>query len=433
MRPQLPVPSARRTDNGRQRSLFAALVGCALIVAGYLAGVRSAVGGRTDSHSSPSVLFPLALRGENIGLGDHVAGVNVSAARLAACDQLQALGGRGNRETPPCSFMFFSAHLLCHGSFPSTGSWEGSVWTPGDCTISDASGAPVACPLRAAGASAAEPTMRDVVIIGDSQALRYTTALNRSLAALGITCVRVAEEAQSDFYADVQRVESRRDCGGCNAFAMQCNGRAGLFDRTPVSFQMLFLVMEFVLDFDLATPSRIHWDAGSCNHSEPVPCRWAWSTQQFLFEAFFNKRARGYPGEIHVFQNIHDCARRNAADFRRDLRWLLDLVHTAVPAGSNVYFWEATGINSAKQPADWARVTSNDCVRMMNRAIADEVLPYVAASASSISDIKSADNGASSGGPTWHGTYALHEASLQRLDLNRDGVHFQGAPALVFS
>lgn len=450
------------------------LIAVCCLAAGIVVGLQLGAGTATDR-----VIMKLPpLYKQRAGSKRPGPGADdVAAARSAACGRLTTTRSHSNS----CSFDFFSNHLLCFGELPSAGSWSGDSWLPTDCSISSSSTVPQVCPMRLRLQTSRQDlhTPRDVVIIGDSQGIRYTKALNRSLAAAGVTCVPVSDEGQPGFYGDLQKVETRRDCGGCGAFALQCDGvmtaeALGSTIRSPadgsqpteplpqpatgnsvtVSFQLVYLFMEFVLDFDIAEPLRIHWnragDAGSCNMSEAVPCRWAWSTQQFLFDAFFRRRARGYPAEIHIFQNIHDCARRNAADFRRDLRWLLDVIDTSAPASSNVYYWEAGAINAARQPADWARVTSNDCVRMMNAAVAEEVAPYIALSAAAGPPVAAASSAAAAAagdspsssqpqataqatttaarridGPAWHGTYGLHEASLQRLDLNKDGVHFQ--------
>jgi hypothetical protein len=254
--------------------------------------------------------------------------------------------------------------------------------------------------------------VRDITILGDSQGRRYALWMADVLRGAGGTCDVVANEGEHYYQGVLPRVQSgQRDCGGCNAFTIRCVGPEG------ARINVEYVVMEFILDFELTQPTRIHWDHGSCSFSEAVPCRWAWSTQQLLFDQYFRSRPAGYPSEIHYFQNVHDCARRNPADFRRDVRWLLTLMNDTVPATSNIYLWEAAALNSDKQPMDWARVTSDNCAQMMNGGLQDEAAPFMTAPVAV---------GGARPGPRFHATFSLFNMSaMVAKQWNTDGVHYQ--------
>jgi hypothetical protein len=242
---------------------------------------------------------------------------------------------------PTCSFDFAALYYGCHGRFPSSGAWDGGDrWVPADCTLAPP---PAQAPAGPLGSCLFRPDgPAHIVMMGDSQAGRYARALLRALTDRGVArCRRTAFE-NNDYYGG-NLVHKRRDCGGCDSWTESCTSLA-----TGRSVTIEYVVLEFLIDFELSEPERIHWDH-NCDFRSALPCKWAWSTQQVVFERYFRSRPT-YPDAIAIFQNIHDCGRRDAADFRRDLRWLLSLIHDAVPASSRVFFWEAAALNSAKQP-----------------------------------------------------------------------------------
>jgi hypothetical protein len=173
--------------------------------------------------------------------------------------------------------------------------------------------------------------------------------------------------------------------------------------------------MEFIIDFEVTTGMRIHWDK-NCHHSESAPpCKWAWSTQQFLLEQYFKHSP---PDQLHIFQNIHDCSRRTSEDFRRDLAWFIDLLNSSLHPDTDIFYWEATSPNPAKQPRIWANVTSQQCAWMMNDAVRQAIFPFIERTKSQMSTQKRQH-------AAWHATISLFEPSLRILDWYTDGVHFK--------
>ena len=320
--------------------------------------------------------------------------------RLLALRRAHPTQGLAQRfpSPPACTYDFYDAYFACHGRFPSSGSWSGETWQPEDCRLPPVGGG---CLFeRASGVRA--PAR--ILLLGDSMAMRTNMALQRAMSQLGVTCNTVASEGGA-YYGSAGLEVGRRDCGGCDASTLSCSAANGV----AVEFQ--YLVMEFLIDFELTQKSRIHWDEGSCSFSEDVPCRWAWNTQLSIFDAYLRGRPGGYPDEIHIIQSIHDCARRTAADFARDLRWLMQLIDESAPPSTRVYMWEAAALNPAHQPMNWARVTSDTCVQMMNAAVQRELAAYAA-------------KPPGAPGPVWRPTAGLFERSVAVIDSNYDGVHY---------
>lgn len=370
----------------------------------------------------------------------------------AACQLLSSVGQRAPSGKPPCSYDFISLWYGCHGRFPSGGIWNmtSNTWTPSECALPlrpvgqclwDAPSAASVASGRASGGQ----RVKSLVIVGDSQASRITYMLSAMLAEQGIGCTRTEEEEGSpDYYGFGvnSTIRRKRDCGGCDPFVMRCTNKAG------VAVDVEYAVMEFLIDFEVSQKSRIHWD-NSCDFKDPLPCKWAWNSQMALFESRFKKRPGGYPDAIAIFQNVHDCARRNSIDFRRDLRYLFQLINDTAPASTSVYIWQAAALNKRHQPMQWHDVTSERCTAMMHRHLEAELKPYAAdtavrnamrrfraelglpahaaVSSASISKGGSAAEAANDGGagPWWYPTYGIYEASSQVIDWNIDGVHYK--------
>lgn len=306
--------------------------------------------------------------------------------------------------TLSCSFDYYDSYFTALGSFPSAGSWTGSAWGPNDCVIhspgTSGSGACLFDPNR---------TASEIVILGDSMGMRYAKGLGRALQPVA-ACSEAAYDELATVLPGVK--VAQMDCGGCHPLRISCTKL-----DTGVGLHITYLPMEFVLDFEFTMPARIHWD-NTCDMTSDPPCRWAWTTQQVLFDLFFARRPGGYPSQIHVVGNIHDCARRTPREFSRDLRWLLDVIDAAAPPTTHVYFWEAAALNPVHQPMAWSNITSDRCVSMMNAAVQHELRPYVQRT-------RAGGAAVAAGGPQWHATSGIFNASLQKIHLNYDGVHYR--------
>jgi hypothetical protein len=244
-----------------------------------------------------------------------------------------------------------------------------------------------------------------IVILGDSTGLRYANQTINILSSFSACTPLATEVPQNESYFNLSDIISgQTDCSGCNSFSTVCSSE----DKY---LSVEYIRMEFVLDFELSQKMRsIHYK--NCNMDKNPPCKWAWSTQQLLFEHYFQANP---PTHIHIFQNLHDCSRRSSADFRRDLHWLFDLIDSSVNPGTHVYYWEATAPHPDRQPPEWVNVTSLACLSDMHKITKDAVYPLVQRT------LRSED----STRPFWHATFSLLQPSLERIDLNYDGVHFQ--------
>lgn len=86
---------------------------------------------------------------------------------------------------------------------------------------------------------------------------------------------------------------------------------------------------------------------------------------------------------------------------------------------TQIFYWEAACPRADLQGI-WANTTSREMLSAMNKAVKHAILPFVQQTVTQMQD-GSHNNRTSA---AWHGTFALFEPTCERLDLNRDGVHF---------
>ena len=288
------------------------------------------------------------------------AAIAASAYHDDACAALAARQAAGN---DACSEDFVALHYACHGAFPSGGTWAGETWVPAGCRMAAAAAAAAPELRPRLGSCLFDPArgLGHLTLLGDSQTMRIVGALERYMGAAGLaSCSRL--DGESDTYYGPNVIRRTRDCGGCDAFRTQCQPHAG---GRPLVVENG--VMEFLIDFETTQKARSHWDS-SCDFTSDLPCRWAWSTQQLLFQHLLQSDGHR-PDHVAVFQNIHDCARRDAPDFARDLRWLLSLINDTLPATTTVTMWEAAALNSAKQPMCVRCARARACVWCWRRPL----------------------------------------------------------------
>lgn len=339
---------------------------------------------------------------------------DAEAVTAAACAAHHAAYNSDIQQS--CSQAYVTSYFACHSKFPSEGSWRDGQWAPSGCKLSGQQGA------RPLGSCLFDGTRKHIAILGDSHTMRYASAFERAMRSRGIAeCARIQSDSDSDDYYGTGLVKTRRDCGGCDSFVYQCAPSGG---GAPLLFSNT--VLEFLIDFELAEPPRIHWDS-TCDFSNALPCRWAWSTQQVLFDRFLPSMPGGWPDEVHLFANIHDCARRGPKEYARDLSWLLTLMNDTVPSTTRAFVWEAAALNSAKQPMNWARITSDTCVQFMNRAIHQALARFTRSEAQHavLGTGEGPPPSAGMPGPQWGPTFGIFEASSQvAATMNYDGVHY---------
>jgi hypothetical protein len=253
---------------------------------------------------------------------------------------------------------------------------------------------------------------RQIIFMGDSQALKWSLAMFYWLSKLpNVTCNFTGWEVhqKGGYYNVSETVFGKQDCGACDSWRAVCQG-----PRRRVELE--FLRMEFLIDSELTTPMRIHWDH-NCAKDRSPPCKYYWNTQLFLFDLYLKAR-QPPPDHIHIMQSMHDCARRSPSDFRRDMAWFVDLLNTTLAPSTNVYFWEAPSPQSARQPAEYRDVTSQACMQWMNAAVKEAIKPFVERTAA-------APNASTRGHAGFYGAFDSYTPTASRLDLNVDGVHMR--------
>ena len=161
-------------------------------------------------------------------------------------------------------------------------------------------------------------------------AYRTVGAIHRFLSSMGVTCSQFDGDMFGSLGLQPPIVHGKVDCGGCTPVRLSCSAAGG---GGPI-LVVEYLLMEFVIDQEMAQDMRIHWTAGSCSFAEEgecwsaigrsatytphppsellspdaVPCRWAWNTQLLLFDEYMRKRPGGYPEDIHIIQvTIPSC------------------------------------------------------------------------------------------------------------------------------
>ena len=327
--------------------------------------------------------------------------------REAACNRLvtpQQTGASPTTNTLPlCSLSFANDFYLCHEQLNSKGTWAKEHYQPHGCdsTFTSTAG-------KATGEEIAQLSSlpRDLLLLGDSNGYHYMMYLEKLLQdRYGATCKDVTPHGEFGFDFEVpNQVKGHAPETVHGSRSIVCN----VTEEPSSFFNITFLTMEFTLDFELQTREMTNRDL--CDFNQSVPCRYAWSSQQFLFQEYLVK-VRPWPREIHYFQNIHDCSRRTTVDFRRDLRWLYQLLNDSLPVlddfgAHDVYLWEALAVYTPKQNPRWVNITSNVCAGNMNAIAAEEARPYVEQSRLKVG-------------------FGMHSASLEKApEWNGDGVHY---------
>jgi hypothetical protein len=336
-----------------------------------------------------------------------------------------------------CSFQHHLEYTTeCDWKFPHIASWDGgSVLNPSECVL-----------VNTAGSCLANARPRRIVLLGDSMAMRIFNGVNEVLGLQGITCVHLASESElagskpgAPYFGipDIGSMDLQsRDCQGCGSRIHECrldNGHSVIIE---------IVVSEFLMDWEMSEIQRYghNPEYPACTNVDenvavegPV-CRSRWNTQQVFFERYFNSFGTGYPDQIHIIGNIHDCSRRSSDDYKRDLTWVADMIDHAAPSSSKVYWWTSSMVRTDLQPIRWQKVTSPSCVRMMGDHIQSILAPYFARSRiaqagddrSKLSKqiLDKAKTVIDHNGPMWMPTYNLLDLSEAVIGLNTDGVHY---------
>lgn len=243
-----------------------------------------------------------------------------------------ACNGMDFVHTTSCSFMDASHYFACRAKYPRTGSFipSSASWQAYGVCKAKPQDIPGACLFQQQQNSGQPKDAPYIVVLGDSQGMNYAVSMIKHLNRSGAECHRQQHEKTSgqrggdvSYFGVPNAVARTQDCSACTSFRTRC-----VHPRNNTTVLVEYVRLEFILDFELTTKPLIHWD-NSCNMSATRPCKWAWSTQQFLLEHYFGK-VTPIPTQMHIFQNVHDPARRTLADYRRDLTWFVDLLDATI-------------------------------------------------------------------------------------------------------
>ena len=278
--------------------------------------------------------------------------------------------------------------------------------------------------------------IRRIVVFGDSNGMRYVSALNTWIRYEDErnVCEVVKHSKRFVFGVDASYFASKtinishiivhdRDCGCCTCYKINCsvvvdsiltanlaisrgtrskhpdmvNGtRTGYNDvaktiRTghevvadvnnitawyDVSSE--FLVMEYMLDTEV-TSFRPHkeCDAGGDTATDRRPCVSSTSSQEFIFREYLADD--GVPPDlIVIFGSSHDKGRYTLRDYRRNVRRFAELVDEFLPRTTRVVWTTPVAESVMHKPRAWRRylyegLTTNEWTQRADGILFDEV------------------------------------------------------------
>jgi len=223
---------------------------------------------------------------------------------------------------PVCSFSVLQAAVdNVTGYLPANGTWLRNSWgapvqfQPTICRYDLAT----VWPANILKMCLTGTRITNIVVMGDSNAGRQFAALVNLLGATDYSCQVVGIEnatyhqVDASFYKydglNVSAIKVHdRDCSGCHSQHVTCHSR----DYHHTVVQVKFLVLEMLHDSEVTSARSM-------------------TSQEFLFKEYL--RAPGnVPDLVIIFGNNHDNSHEGTlVDFRRSMRYLLDLTHDYLP------------------------------------------------------------------------------------------------------
>ena len=263
----------------------------------------------------------------------------------------------------PCTMADIQTYISRNDFFPDKGTWimnkrKPIRWSPDLCTFQNTThNIDVDQCFR-------KKTVSRVLVLGDSNGLRYFSALNKFFK----NCKMVRQEGGRPREPDVTYFSTNsnvsksdlrfqeRDCSGCKSQLKTCtlsSGRSVLIE---------YVVMEFLMDTEVTTYRKAC--PGQCLHSN--------THQQFIFGEYLTGN---YPDLILLFSNCHDRMRKHRAVIRAEVKYLIQLIRASVPDKSKVVWFSHNAEDESKKPEKWQNIIydgiykNTEHIELLNREL----------------------------------------------------------------
>jgi len=224
--------------------------------------------------------------------------------------------------------------------------------------------------------------------MGDSNGIRYAGAFINFLEAVNYTCETIRKDKPMTFSVERSFYESSRspvgdinshdrDCQGCTNHYWSCQSLPE--GGANYTIDIKFLVTEFTLDNEVTTLRTINTCNGRSKQPEDPHCISSLTTQEFLFREYL--RASGNsPDLIIILGNSHDQQRGTLVDYRRSLRFLLELIDDYLPQSTRLVWLSKPAEYPPRKASPWngqifeGRFTINEWLDRANRIFYKELM-----------------------------------------------------------
>ena len=210
-----------------------------------------------------------------------------------------------------------------------------------------------------------------IVILGDSNGIRYWNALIGLLRIDGWNCTTVKEEQPTEpgipdptYFVrkptiPLEDIRFRtRDCHGCISTLGQCS----LGEK---QLEIEYLALEFMLDSEVTTMRKI-----SSKCAGLIYCPHADTYQEFIFREYLADR---YPDVLLFFTSIHDIIRHTLKHIKLSANFFFNLVESYMPPDSYVIIMDGMKRDSTDSRRYENKWTANEMQVLHNNIVYETV------------------------------------------------------------
>ena len=255
------------------------------------------------------------------------------------------------KSKPVCSVDVIRKYCLEHNYFPTGGRWLNSSYFPDLCRFQSNG-----TDKERVRECLTRRNVKKIVVLGDSNGLRYFRATKKLLATF-LKCRTVKEERAMtkpdvSYFTKGTKLKAsdivvhHRDCSGCKSVAASCSDNSKKIDIEYIS-------MEFYLDTEVTTV-RNAWIKNCHPSKEASYCRQSNTNQEFILGEYLEGN---YPDVLLLFSGNHDKARAGLTKIRGDMEYLKMLVKRYVPKQTKVFWFSKIPENRKQKSKHWRDMT----------------------------------------------------------------------------
>ncbi|KAI0217212.1 hypothetical protein LSAT2_030907 [Lamellibrachia satsuma] len=278
------------------------------------------------------------------------------------------------KHVPICSVDVIRKYCIEHNYFPTGGRWVNSTFLPDACHLPFRD-----IPKEYLRECLTRRNITKLVVLGDSNGLRYLNSLKRLLeksmkcrtvkveSNLTIPDVNYFTEGTNLMASDI--VVHHRDCSGCRSKTESCSDGS-------LKLNIEYITMEFFQDTEVTTV-RNRWQV-NCPHESPQGCHQSNTNQEFILSEYL---VGNYPDVILLFSSSHDKSRYEQNKVRAYIDYLKMLISMYVPNRTQVFWFSKISENLQKKPKIWINVSfdgkynTNEQIERLNRELFDVLRP----------------------------------------------------------